>query len=50
MLGPGIIYCDFKGKADIHEAVQECGRANTEDMLKDIAVFVLDRLWNKEEI
>ncbi len=50
MSGSGIIYYHFKGKANILEAVQECGRANTEDMLKDIAAVVLDRLWNKEEI
>jgi AcrR family transcriptional regulator len=36
-LSTGIIYCHFKGKADILEAVQECGRANTEDMLDRIA-------------
>ena len=32
-LSTGIIYCHFRGKADILEAVQECGRSNTEEML-----------------
>ena len=36
-LSTGIIYCHFKGKADILEAVQECGRANTEEMLDRMA-------------
>lgn len=36
-LSTGIIYCHFKGKADMLKAVQECGRANTEDMLNAIA-------------
>jgi len=37
-LSTGIIYCHFKGKADILEAVQECGRTNTEDVLDRIAL------------
>ena len=36
-LSTGIIYCHFKGKADILEAVQECGWDNTKDMLNKIA-------------
>ena len=36
-LSTGIIYCHFQGKADILEAVQECGRTNTENMLAEIA-------------
>jgi AcrR family transcriptional regulator len=33
-LSTGIIYCHFRGKADILQAVQECGRANTLEMLE----------------
>jgi len=36
-LSTGIIYCHFKGKAEILEAVQECGRTNTEEMLDRMA-------------
>jgi len=36
-LSTGIIYTHFKGKANILKAVQECGRANTADMLNAIA-------------
>jgi len=36
-LSTGIVYCYFKGKADILKAVQECGRAGTAEMLAGIA-------------
>jgi len=36
-LSTGIIYCHFRGKAEILQAVQECGRANTEELLDRMA-------------
>jgi len=36
-LSTGIIYSHFKSKADILEAVQECGRSNTVEMLAGMA-------------